>query len=129
MSHTPGNINGYQSFFGGADALTDNESLFAFLEHSRKLLHAEGLEMAILAAELEARLSRYRPMDLVGGLNARARAKQVAKPLAQAGEALIVASRYVITSGNRFSAVYMPELEQVGSRPKPSEFRFKKPGA
>lgn len=113
-----------RSFFASADALTDNHALLEWCETSRRILHAGALELGICASELEARL-RGVSRGPVGGLSGRARARQVARPIQQASEALVIASRYVITANNRFQAVYMPELEQVGYCGRKPEFKFK----
>lgn len=113
-----------RTFFSVADGITDNIVLLEWCEHSRRLLHAGALELGICASELEARL-RSASRGPVGGLSGRARARQVARPIQQASEALVIASRYIITAANRFQAVYLPELEAVGHRPRRDEFRFK----
>lgn len=105
--------------------LNDNVALLEWAEQSRRLLHMGSLELGITAAELDARLRKVNPTLVVAGLDARYRARQVTKPVAQAAEALTLASRYIITATNRFEAVFMPELEQAGYRAKPAEFKFK----
>ncbi|MDR7278957.1 hypothetical protein [Catenuloplanes atrovinosus] len=105
--------------------LTDNVALLEWAEQSRKLLHMGSLELGITAAELDAKLRKVNPHLLVAGLDARYRARQISKPVAQAAEALTVASRYIITATNRFEAVFMPELEQAGYKPRADEFTFK----
>lgn len=118
MADTP------RSFFAGADSLTDNIALLEWCENSRRLLHAGALELGICASELDARL-RNISRGPVGGMSGRARARQVARPIQQASEALVIASRYVVTASTRFQAVYMPELEQAGHRPRRNDFKFK----
>lgn len=113
-----------RTFFTAADGITDNIVLLEWCEQSRRVLHAGALELGICASELEARL-RNASRGPVGGLSARARSRQVAKPIQQASEALVIASRYIITASTRFQAVFMPELEQVGHRPRRDQFRFK----
>jgi len=119
MSDTP------RSFFAAADSLTDNVALLEWCERSRRILHAGALELGICASELDARL-RSVSRGPVGGLSGRARARQVARPIQQASEALVIASRYVITASTRFQAVYMPELEAAGfRRSRRPDFKFK----
>jgi|SRR5690606_1376062 len=113
-----------RNFFTGADAITDNHALLEWVESSRRILHAAALELGITGSELEARL-RSVSHGPVGGLSGRARARQVARPIQQAGEALVIASQYMVTAGNRFLAAYLPELEQAGYRERKPEFRFK----
>ena len=113
-----------RSFFAGADALTDNVALLEWCENSRRILHAGALELGICASELDARLRAIRTGPM-GGMSGRARARQVAKPIQQASEALVIASRYVVTASTRFQAVYLPELEAAGHRPRRNDFKFK----
>lgn len=120
------NPNPPRSFFAGADSLTDNYALLEWCETSRRLLHAGALELGICASELEARLKSVKTSGVTGGMSARARARQVARPIQQGSEALVIASQYIITASNRFMAAYMPELEQVGFQgARKPEFRFK----
>lgn len=116
-----------RSFFTMADGLTDNVVLLEFVEQSRRTLHAGALELGITASEIEAKLRRHGRGITIGGLTAGHRARQVARPIQQASEALVIASQYIITAGNRFEAVYGHELEQVGyqGRRSGSDFRFK----
>jgi hypothetical protein len=118
MTHTP------RTFFAAADSLTDNIALLEWCEGSRRLLHAGALELGICASELDARL-RAISRGPVGGLSGRARARQVARPIQQASEALVIASRYIVTASSRFQAVYLPELEAAGHKPRRNDFRFK----
>ncbi|MEU7590663.1 hypothetical protein AB0A95_30775 [Micromonospora sp. NPDC049230] len=113
-----------RSFFAGADALTDNVALLEWCENSRRILHAGALELGICASELDARL-RAVSRGPMGGMSGRARARQVARPIQQASEALVIASRYIVTAGSRFQAVYLPELETAGHRPRRQDFKFK----
>lgn len=113
-----------RSFFAGADALTDNVALLEWCENSRRILHAGALELGICASELDARLRAIKGGPM-GGLSGRARARQVARPIQQASESLVIACQYVVTASSRFQAVYMPELEAAGHRPRRNEFRFK----
>ncbi|WFE62884.1 MULTISPECIES: hypothetical protein [Micromonospora] len=115
-----------RTLFSGADSLTDNHALIEWCESTRRILHAAALELGITASELDARLRRVGGgAVVVGGLTARARARQVAKPIQQASEALVIASQYVITANNRFVTAYMPELEQVGYRgTRRPDFKF-----
>lgn len=105
-----------RNLFAGADALTDNVALMEWFETARRVLHAAALELGITASELDARLRNVNRHAVIGGLTGRARARQVVKPIQHAGEALIVASQYLITGATRFEAVYLPELEAVGHR-------------
>ncbi|WP_432050330.1 hypothetical protein [Verrucosispora sp. NA02020] len=113
-----------RNFFAGADSLTDNVALLEWCETSRRILHAGALELGIVASELDARLRAIRSGPM-GGMSGRARARQVARPIQQASEALVIGGRYIVTAATRFQAVYMPELEQAGHRPKRSDFKFK----
>jgi hypothetical protein len=114
-----------RSIFTGADSLTDNVALIEWTESTRRILHAAALELGITASELEARLRRVGGGLAVGGLTSRARARQVARPIQQASEALVVASQYVITANNRFQAAFMPELEQAGFQARKPDFKFR----
>lgn len=115
-----------RNFFAGADAIVDNHTFFEWAEGSRRILHAAALELGIVASELDAKLRTVNNgVVLLPGLTARARARQVAKPVQQAGNALLVASQYIITSTNRFEAAFMPELESAGSRRPHSSFVIK----
>lgn len=117
-------INDQRSFFTGADALTDNVALVEWFNNSRRLLHAAALELGVTASELDARLRAVAGGVVVGGLSGRARARQVARPITHASEALVTASQYIVTASTRFEAVYMPELEAVGYKPRKDAFRF-----
>lgn len=114
-----------RNFFSNADALVDNISLLEWCEKSRQILHAGALELGICASELDARLRNVSGGGVIGGMSGRARARQVAKPIQQASESLVIASRYVVTAATRFQAVYLPELESVGHKPRRDQFRFK----
>ncbi|MBN1170548.1 MAG: hypothetical protein JXA67_00040 [Micromonosporaceae bacterium] len=120
--------NPNRGIFTGADALTDNIALAEWFNTSRRILHAASLELGVTASELDARLRAVSRGLTVGGLTGRARARQVTKPLGHAAEALVVASQYIVTASTRFEAVYMPELEAVGHKPRRNEFRFKGEG-
>lgn len=111
---TAPNGNSNRGFLTPGGPLTDNVSFFEWCENSRRLLHSGALELGICASEIEARLRRVSGGLMVAGMSSRYRARQVTRPVAQAGEALVVASRYIITASNRFEAVYMPELEAAG---------------
>lgn len=113
--------------FAMADGITDNIELIEWVERSRRLLHAGALELGITASELEAKLRRASRGLVVAGMSARYRAHQVAKPVQQASESLVIASQYIITAGNRFEAAFGFELEQVGAKGRRAggEFRFK----
>lgn len=113
-----------RGIFIGADALTDNVALSHWFNETRRVLHAAAVELGVTASELDARLRAVSSGIVVGGLTARARARQVAKPITHAAEALVVASQYIVTAAGRFEAVYMPELEAVGYKPRKSDFRF-----
>jgi|GEM_PF-6361722 hypothetical protein len=117
-------INEQRGIFTGADALTDNVALMEWFNGSRRVLHAAALELGVTASELEARLRAVSGGLSVGGLTGRARARQVTKPITHAAEALVVASQYIVTASSRFEAVYMPELEAVGYKPRKDVFRF-----
>lgn len=117
-------INEQRGIFAGVDALTDNVALAHWFNETRRVLHAAALELGVTASELDARLRAVSGGIVVGGLTARARARQVAKPITYAADALVVASQYIVTASTRFEAVYLPELEAVGHRPRKSEFRF-----
>ena len=88
-------------------------------------MHTGALELGIVSAEVDAQLRKVSRGVLVAGVSARYRAHMVSKPIGQAGEALVVASRYIITARNRFEAVYAPELEAAGYRPAASSFGFR----
>ncbi|MFY1649893.1 hypothetical protein ACN27J_03230 [Solwaraspora sp. WMMB762] len=114
-----------RTLFAAPDALTDSHALIEWCEITRGVLHAGALELGICASELEARLRRA-SLNPMGGLSARARARKVARPVQQAGEALVIASQYVITASNSFLAAYAPELDAAGFAAKPRpEFKFK----
>lgn len=115
-----------RSPFTMSDALTDNLALIEWCEQSRRVLHAGALELGISASELEAKLRRVSGGVLIAGMSARYRAHQVSKPIQQAAEALVVASRYIITANNRFQAAYSPELEAAGYKASGNGgFKFK----
>lgn len=116
-----------RSFFAMSDGLTDNIALIEWVEQSRRVLHAGALELGITASELEAKLRRASRGLVVGGLSARYRAHMVTKPVQQASEALVIASQYIVTAGNRFEAAFGYELEQAGykGRSRNGEFKFK----
>lgn len=111
--------------FDGSDALTDNTSLFEWLDATRRVLHTGSLELSTTAAELEARLRAVSHGVDIGGLSARARARKVCRPIGDAGEALVVASKYIIHASAQFEAVYLPELEACGYIPKRNGFGFR----
>jgi hypothetical protein len=98
--------------------IKDNHIFLQWLEQSRFILHTGGLELGIVAAEMDARLRKVHKGIIVGGLTSGYRARRVSKPISDAAEALIVASQYLITASNRFEAVYTPELEEVGYQNK-----------
>lgn len=115
-----------RSFFTGADAITDNHAFFEWAENARRVLHAAALELGITASELEAKLRRVNNgIVLVPGISAVARARQVARPIGNAAESLLIASKYIITATNRFEAAFLPELEAAGYRRNPQTFTFK----
>lgn len=115
-----------REFFTLPTGQLDNVILMEWLEASRRVMHSGALELGISASELEAKLRRVNPTMVVAGMTSRYRAAQVARPLQKASEALVVASRYLITSANRFEAVFTPELEAAGYRPSSAgNFKFK----
>ncbi len=115
-----------RGFLTPGGPIRDNVTLIEWCEQSRRVLHAGALELGICAAEIDAKLRKVSRGLVVGGLTAGYRAGRVAKPIGQAAEALVVASRYIITASNRFEAVYMPELEAAGYRSKANPgFAFK----
>lgn len=113
-----------RGIFTGADALTDNVALVEWFNNSRRVLHAAALDLGVTASELDARLRAISGGVIVGGLTGRARARQVTRPITFASEALVVASQYIVTASTRFEAVYMPELEAVGYKPRRNGFKF-----
>ncbi|MEU1756982.1 hypothetical protein ABZ436_30610 [Micromonospora matsumotoense] len=113
-----------RGIFTGADALTDNVALVEWFNSTRRILHAAALELGVTASELDARLRVVGGGIMVGGLTGRARARQVARPITHASEALVTASQYIVTASTRFEAVYLPELEAVGYKPRRDGFRF-----
>ncbi|TDB87202.1 hypothetical protein E1091_15920 [Micromonospora fluostatini] len=115
---------GGNRYFVSADAITDNVALLEWCENTRRVIHAGALELGIVASEIDARLRAVNP-GLVGGMSGRARARQVARPIQQASESLVIASRYIVTAATRFQAVYLPELEAAGHKPRRNDFRFK----
>lgn len=127
--NTSSNTNRTQSGrtgFAMADGITDNIELMEWVERSRRLLHAGALELGITASELEAKLRRASKGLVIAGMSARYRAHQVAKPVQQASEALVIASQFIITAGNRFEAAYGYELERVGAKGRRrSDFQFR----
>jgi len=115
-----------RSPFVMADGISDNLSFMEFVEEGRRVLHAGALELGITASELQAKLRRANRGITVGGMTARYRAAYVTRPIGQAAEALVIASKYIITSGNRFEAVYGYELEHAGAKRRESRgFEFK----
>lgn len=114
-----------RGFLTPGGPLTDNIAFIEWAENSRRILHAGALELGICASELDAKLRKVSRGLVVGGMTAGYRASRVSKPVSQAAEALVVASRYLITASNRFQAVYLPELEQAGYRPRSADFKFK----
>jgi hypothetical protein len=114
-----------RGFLTPGGPITDNVAFIEWAENSRRLLHSGALELGICAAELDAKLRKVSRGLVVGGMTSGYRAGRVAKPVGQAAEALVVASRYIITASNRFQAVYMPELEAAGYRPRAGGFEFK----
>lgn len=119
----------HRSIFSGADALTDNVALAEWFNSARRTLHAAALELGVTASELDARLRAVSRGLTVGGMTGRARARQVTRPITHASEALVVASQYIVTASARFEAVYLPELEAVGHKPKRNEFKFTEGGS
>jgi len=105
--------------------INNNKALFEWFEQSRVLLHSGALELGIVSAEIDAQLRKVSRGIMVAGLSARYRAHMVSREIAHAGEALTVASRYIITASNKFEAAYMPELAAAGYRPRPGTFEFK----
>ncbi len=105
--------------------MTDNVAFLEWTENSRRILHTGALELGICAAELDAKLRKVSRGLVVGGLTSGYRASRVSNPVSQAAEAMVVASRYIITASNRFQAVYLPELEQAGYKPRASDFSFR----
>lgn len=114
-----------RGFLTPGGPIKDNHLFIEWLEQSRFILHTGALELGIVAAEMDARLRKVHRGLVVGGLTASYRAGRVSKPVSDAAEALVAASRYLITADNRFKAVYMPELEAVGYQPSASGFVFK----
>lgn len=114
-----------REFFTLPTGQLDNVILMEWLEASRRAMHGGALELGISASELEAKLRRVSSGLVVAGMSSRYRAAQVARPIQKASEALVVASRYIITASNRFEAVFTPELEAAGYRPAPGTFKFK----
>jgi hypothetical protein len=105
--------------------ITNNIELIEWFEQGRRILHTGALELGIVSAEIDAQLRKVSRGLMVAGVSSRYRAHMVSKPIAQSAEALIVASRYIITARNKFEAVFMPELEAAGYRPPASSFKFK----
>jgi hypothetical protein len=105
-----------RGFLTPGGPIADNVALIEWCEQSRKMLHTGALELGICAAEVDAKLRKVSKGLVVGGLTAGYRAGRVATPIGKASEALVVASRWIITASNRFEAVYMPELEAAGYR-------------
>jgi hypothetical protein len=102
-------------FLGAEDgALQDNVAFLEWCERARFVLHAGALELGIFASEADARFRKVSRGLVIANMSSTYRARQVSKPIAQAAEALVVASRYVITASNRYQAVYLPELEAAG---------------
>jgi hypothetical protein len=105
--------------------INSNIELIEWFEQGRRILHTGALELGIVSAEIDAQLRKVSRGLMVAGVSSRYRAHMVSKPIGQAGEALVIASRYIITARNKFEAVYMPELEAAGYRPAASAFKFK----
>jgi hypothetical protein len=114
-----------RGFLTPGGPLTDNIAFIEWAENSRRILHSGALELGICAAELDAKLRKVSRGLVIGGLSSGYRAQRVSKPVGQAAEALVVASRYIITASNRFQAVYLPELEAAGYKPAAGNFSFK----
>ncbi|AGL13897.1 hypothetical protein [Actinoplanes sp. N902-109] len=125
MTQSTNSSSAARGFLTPAAPLTDNVALIEWFEGSRRVLHTGALELGIVAAEIDAKLRKVSRGLVVTGMTAGYRAGRVAKPIGQAAEALVVASRYIITASNRFEAVYMPELQAAGYQQKPSGFGFK----
>lgn len=115
----------HRGFLTPQAPINSNIELIEWFEQSRRVTHAGALELGIVAAEIDAQLRKVSRGLMVAGVSSRYRAHMVSKPIAQAGEALVVASRYIITARNKFEAVYMPELEAAGYKPPSSAFKFK----
>lgn len=106
-------------------ALEGSSSYMAFIEQARKILFAQATTLGVLAGEAEARfLTVNSGLLLPPGISARVRAKMIAKPLEGASDALTVASKYILTSGNRFQAGFAAELEAAGSKRKTTAFKI-----
>lgn len=116
-----------QNFITPGDPLDSAEALVTYLERIRKVLHVGAMELGVTTAELEATLRSVSPTISVAGMTAGARARQVCKPMTGAAEALVTASKFVITANNRFMSAYLPELEASGFvAPKREKFNFGK---
>ncbi|GIF16531.1 hypothetical protein [Actinoplanes teichomyceticus] len=109
---------GPRSGFLGVDqgALQDNVTFLEWCEGARRVLHTGALELGIFASEADARFRKVSRGLVIANMSSVYRAHQVSKPIAQAAEALVAASRYIITASNRYQAVYLPELEAAGWR-------------
>lgn len=114
MAQTAGGSGQARGFLTPGGPITDNIAFLEWCEQSRKILHGGALELGICAAEVDARLRKVSRGLMVGGMTSGYRSGRVAKPIASAAEALVVASRYIITASNRFEAGYAPELEAAG---------------
>ncbi len=125
MSQTTNGSSAARGFLTPGGPITDNVALIEWCEQSRRILHSGALELGICAAEVDAKLRKVSKGLMIGGLTSTYRARQVSKPISQAAEALVVASRYIITASNRFEAVYLPELEASGYRRPTSSFGFR----
>lgn len=95
-------------------ALEDNVTYLEWCENARKALHIGALELGIFAAEADSRFRRVSRGLVIANMSSVYRARQVSSPVANAAEALVIASQYIITSANRYQAVYLPELEAAG---------------
>lgn len=125
MSQSTSGSSPARGFLTPGGPITDNVALIEWCEQSRRILHSGSLELGICAAEVDAKLRKVSKGILVAGMTSSYRAGRVSKPISQAAEALVVASRYIITASNRFEAAYMPELQAAGYQNSKPSFGFR----
>lgn len=95
-------------------ALKDNITFLEWCEDTRNILHVSGIALGAFSSAADATFRKVSRGLVIASMTSSYRARQVANPIAKAAEALISAERYIITSANRYEAVFTPELEAAG---------------
>lgn len=114
--------------FPGSDDLTDNLALLQFCETTRRLIYAGAMELGASAAEVEARLrtlTGHVGGNNLGQMTGRHRALVVAKPMHEAHEHLVDASRCMVRTAAKFQELFAPELDAVGAGQGRPKFEFR----